>query len=294
MQEEKQHSPTLFLQVINSNELESGRAATCLFTTDGGNVGHAENCRWPVQDRRQTIREHACSLIWHDDAFCLKSQTPDMLINLAPVSPNSELVRLTQGDEIQLGLLRLKVFLHQGDVARFDEQMATPETIVMNRDTLTSTLLTTEGQPHYSGMPSRHDIAPTVAHGFSLDPLQVLQTETLTDGPASYSQATSYPPMSDLAESGGINSQFIDLPSVSRGAPTDVYDDPHSQEKMAHRHLALTPLMRGLNCSLAIRNTQEADDFLEETGRALQKAIKGLLSLQHQQNSLSDKHLRPL
>ncbi len=32
----------------------------------------------------------------------------------------------------------------------------------------------------------------------------------------------------------------------------------------------------------------------EEAGRALQAAIKGLLSLQQQQNSLSDKHLRPL
>ncbi|HHU7447952.1 TPA: type VI secretion system-associated FHA domain protein TagH, partial [Escherichia coli] len=38
----------------------------------------------------------------------------------------------------------------------------------------------------------------------------------------------------------------------------------------------------------------DADDFLEEAGRTLQAAIKGLLDLQQQRNSLSDKHLRPL
>ncbi len=41
-------------------------------------------------------------------------------------------------------------------------------------------------------------------------------------------------------------------------------------------------------------NSDDADDFLEEAGRTLQAAIKGLLDLQQQRNSLSDKHLRPL
>lgn len=295
MQKEKQQrSPTLSLQVINGNELESGRAATCLFTVDGGSVGHAESCRWSVQDRQQSVREHACSLVWHDGEFCLKSQTPEMLINQAPVAVNSGLVRLRQGDEIQIGSLTIKAFLHQGEVTRYDEQMATPETIVMNRDNLVDALLTTDGQPDYQGQPLRHDIAPTVAHGFSSDPLQVLQAETLTDSTSQYHSLISSPPMSDLAASGGIDNHFIDLPSVNTQSRIDDRHDEFSQEMMAQRHLALTPLMRGLNCSLHVRNSQEADDFLEETGRALQKAIRGLLSLQHRQNSLSDKHLRPL
>lgn len=49
-----------------------------------------------------------------------------------------------------------------------------------------------------------------------------------------------------------------------------------------------------MECPLTLHNSQDADEFLEEAGRALQAAIKGLLSLQQQQNSLSDKHLRPL
>lgn len=56
----------------------------------------------------------------------------------------------------------------------------------------------------------------------------------------------------------------------------------------------MTPLLRGMECPLTLHDSQDADEFLEEAGRALQAAIKGLLSLQQQQNSLSDKHLRPL
>ncbi|MCV5520160.1 type VI secretion system-associated FHA domain protein TagH, partial [Escherichia coli] len=84
-------------------------------------------------------------------------------INQAPVSSNS-LIRLRQGDEIQLGALALKAFLHDGAAGTYDERMATPETIVMNRDSLADTLLTTEGQPSYPGMPFQHQLAPTVAH----------------------------------------------------------------------------------------------------------------------------------
>ena len=36
----------------------------------------------------------------------------------------------------------------------------------MNYDSLADTLLTTEGQPAYPGMPFQHQLAPTVAHGF--------------------------------------------------------------------------------------------------------------------------------
>lgn len=68
------------------------------------------------------------------------------MINLAPASSDA-LIRLRQGDEIQLGALALKVFLHDGAAVTYDERMATPETIVMNRDSLADTLLTTEGQP---------------------------------------------------------------------------------------------------------------------------------------------------
>lgn len=76
--------------------------------------------------------------------------------------------------------------------------------------------------------------------------------------------------------------------------PQENHDDTTSLADMAQLHLAVTPLLRGLGSSLAVRNSQDADAFLEEAGRTLQAAIKGLLDLQQRRNSLSDKHLRPL
>ncbi|QED80248.1 type VI secretion system-associated FHA domain protein TagH [Escherichia coli] len=66
------------------------------------------------------------------------------------------------------------------------------------------------------------------------------------------------------------------------------------RQKWRNATLRSPPLLRGLGGSLTMSNSDDADDFLEEAGRTLQAAIKGLLDLQQQRNSLSDKHLRPL
>lgn len=283
---------SLTLQVMNGNELESGRAAKCQFSAAGGDIGHAIACHWPVQDRAGSVAGRACEVVLHDGTFCLRSLMPGLMINLAPVSVDAGLVRLRQGDEIGLGALALKVFIHEGKRVSYSEQMAAPETIVTNRDRLADALLTTDGQPAYPGMPHRHQLADTVVNGFSTDPLQALQTESLTTAGDLFSGAPAAP-YSSPASNSGIDNQYMDLPPMYAD-PHDSQSEEASQAEMAHRHLAVTPLLRGLGSSLVVRNSQEADDFLEESGRTLQAAIKGLLDLQHQRNSLSDKHLRPL
>ncbi|MDJ4950560.1 type VI secretion system-associated FHA domain protein TagH [Salmonella enterica] len=293
--EEKPQSSTLSLtlQVMNGNELESGRAAKCLFSAEGGDIGHAPACRWPVQDRAGSVAGRACQVILHDGAFCLRSLMPGLMINLAPVSVDAGLVRLRQGDEIGLGALALKVFIHEGKLVSYSEQMAAPETIVTNRDRLADTLLTTDGQPAYPGMPHRHQLADTVVNGFSTDPLQALRAESLTTTGDLLSGGVSSAPVSDPVKDNEINTPFMDLPPLYAD-PQGSNDNDTSQAEMAQRHLAATPLLLGLGSSLTVRNSQDADDFLEEAGRTLQAAIKGLLELQQRQSSLSDKHLRPL
>lgn len=295
MAEEKPQSSTLSLtlQVMNGNELESGRAAKCLFSAEGGDIGHAPACRWPVQDRAGSVAGRACQIILHDGAFCLRSLMPGLMINLAPVSVDAGLVRLRQGDEIGLGALALKVFIHEGKLVSYSEQMAAPETIVTNRDRLADTLLTTDGQPAYPGMPHRHQLADTVVNGFSTDPLQALRAESLTTTGDLLSGGVSSAPVSDPVKDNEINTPFMDLPPLYAD-PQGSNDNDTSPAEMAQRHLAATPLLRGLGSSLTVRNSQDADDFLEEAGRTLQAAIKGLLELQQRQSSLSDKHLRPL
>ena len=74
MAEEKQQSrqASLTLQVMNGNELESGRAAKCLFSENGGDIGHTPECHWQVQDRAGSIAARACTVIRHDGAYCLR------------------------------------------------------------------------------------------------------------------------------------------------------------------------------------------------------------------------------
>ena len=80
-------------------------------------------CRWPVQDRVGSIAGRACQIVLHDGTFCLRSLMPGLMINLAPVSVDTGLVRLRQGDEIGLGALALKVFIHEGKLVSYSEQI---------------------------------------------------------------------------------------------------------------------------------------------------------------------------
>ncbi|WP_445335516.1 type VI secretion system-associated FHA domain protein TagH [Citrobacter koseri] len=289
MPEQNQHQhtqPVLTLQVMNGNELESGRAAKCVFTPQGGDVGHAGECHWSLQDRRQSIAERAFIIRWQDGTFCLKSHVANLEINQAPIAQNAGLVHLRQGDELRMNSLILKAFI--GSVTQYEEQMATPETIVTNSDRLTD-LLATEGLPKYEDSGVYREIAPTIVNGFTQDPLAALQAESLTTvhQHTGHNPLSITPPMSDLADNGGLDNHFMDLPPAEADELPDLVD-------MARQHVAVTPLMRGLDCALPLRNSQDASDFLEEMGRAMQATIKGLLNLQHQKNSLSDKHLRPL
>lgn len=297
MAEEKARQQTLSLHVVNGGELESGRAARCLFT-QAGDVGHSSECYWPVQDRHQDVPAKAFTISLHDGAFCLHPLAAPLWLNQAKVAVASDLVQLRQGDEIQTGHLILRVYLNQGGIRHYDEEMATPETIVSNHDILSDTLLSTDGAPEYPGMPSRHQLADTIVNGFSTDPLQALRTESLTtrDDPlATVTSVRPSVPLSDPVTHGGINTPFMDLPSMYASADQqDGEDNTISLTDAAQRHLAVTPLLRGLGGSLVVHNTEDADDFLEEAGRTLQAAVRGLLELQQHRNSLSDKHLRPL
>ncbi len=129
-------------------------------------MGHASECHWPVQDRHQNVPAKAFTISLHDGAFCLHPLATPLWLNQAKVTAASDQVQLRQGDEIQTGQLILRVHLNRGEMRHYDEEMATPETIVSNHDILSDTLLSTDGTPEYPGMPSRHQLADTVVNGF--------------------------------------------------------------------------------------------------------------------------------
>ena len=59
-------------------------------------------------------------------------------------------------------------------------------------------------------------------------------------------------------------------------------------------YVTISPLMREMDTNIELLDTQETHDFLQEVGKTLKATIEGLLALQKEQSSLSDKHLRPI
>lgn len=82
-----------------------------------------------------------------------------------------------------------------------------------------------------------------------------------------------------------MEQEFLDLPNIA----SDL-----SYENRDVDHVAITPLMRGLEARLPLHDSQQANDFLQEMGKTMKAAIEGLLLLQREQHGLRDKQLRPI
>ncbi len=304
MNHTQQNGPSLLLRVNNSNQLESGCDASHLFGAEGGRIGCGELGAWRIQDSAGDIAASHFTIAWRDGAFCLQAHGEPLLLNRAPVEDGIGFIRLQQGDEIGAGLLTMKVFINLDGGEIRDPLQVTPESLVA-RDSNPLDALLEEGGNSAGPAISAPALEQTVAHSWSQDPLQVLQHENLTQPGISAADDGEEPllrtllrptvdasPLSDNARDRTMDQEFIELPQISTYLAR--MEGGARQEEMSQRHVAVTPLMRGLDAPLAMTDSQQAHDFLEEVGRTLQATIRGLLDLQRQQDALSDKHLRPL
>ena len=142
------------------------------------------------------------------------------------------------------------------------------------------------------------DTAPTVRGSHTRDPLQALENESLITGGSQTENdipglladrrpaSSAAMPLSDN-RGNTIVQEYMDLPGLSA---TDRADEllPVTDAD----HIAVNPLMHGLEAHLPMHNSRQANDFLTEVGRTLKAAIEGLLALQKTQDNLRDKQLR--
>ncbi|AJJ61389.1 type VI secretion system-associated FHA domain protein TagH [Yersinia aldovae] len=296
--------PTLSLRIVNSDKLESGKQASSLFHTQGGIVGSDAGHHWSIQDQSGNINPSQFTVEWRDGSFCLRMLSGSLHINQSVLTPASGFVRLQQGDEMTLGSLVIKSHISRSAADMLDPLMVSPESLVSSYSNPMDAMMA-EGIKAAPHNPQDSRLAPTVANNFSHDPLRVLETESLTtQGHATavsdadhslqqdrYRNPLFASPLSDNTKDSAMDQAFIDLPQISTFL-NGKQDEPDG--KMDQQHVAITPLMRGFGAQLPIRNSQEANDFLEEAGKTLKAAIEGLLALQHSQNGLRDKHLRPI
>ncbi|MCC8380662.1 type VI secretion system-associated FHA domain protein TagH [Xenorhabdus sp. PB30.3] len=293
----EKHQPTLSLRVINSEQLESGRAASCQFSPQGGTVGSSESHLWSVQDSQGNIHPSQFSIQWRDGAFCLQVLSDAVQINNATLTPQSSLIRLQQGDQIKAGKLSIKIHISFSESDRVDPSTVSPESLVSSYSNPLDAMM--EGVSLQKSAFAKDDsVAPTVMHRFSDDPLRVLDSESLTTlkqqvdaddteqllPPDHYQSPPFANPISDNRGS-VMDQEFLDLP--------DIVSEQH-YEDMDVDHVAITPLMRGLDTQLPLHDTQQANDFLQEMGKTMKAAIEGLLALQREQHGLRDKQLRPI
>lgn len=296
--------PTLSLRVINSDKLESGKQASSLFHAQGGIVGSDGSHHWSIQDQGGNISPAQFAVEWRDGSFCLRVLNGAVNINQSMQTANSGFVRIQQGDEIALGNLVIKSHISRSGADLIDPLMVSPESLVSSYSNPLEAMM--EGAPAQAAHQVQDGrLAATVANSFSHDPLRVLETESLTThGPLiahteaehslqqdRYRNPLFSSPLSDTAKDSAMDQEFLDLPQISSFLSDQ---QSPSEGKMEQQHVAITPLMRGFDAQLPIRNTQEANDFLEEAGKTLKATIEGLLALQRSQHGLRDKHLRPI
>lgn len=284
------------LSVKNITDLESGRARENIFNQDGGTIGSGINNHWVLQDVKGTIPTNQANIEWRDNAFCLQVIGKALLVNSATFTPKSGFIRLKDGDQIKCGSLKLAVTISEKDSLSGNSAATTIEEIVAgNKDYLNEILDRKQG----GDLVDKKQLADTVNDNIVKDPIfaldskgnNIIHSDTsgnlqhlLSDNDHSEYKSNKLQSYGDFK----MNHQsYVDLPIIHNE------DEEHAQF-MENAYITISPLMREIDTKIKLVDSQEANDFLEEVGKTLKAVIEGLLALQKEQNSLSDKHLRPI
>ncbi|MDU8924532.1 type VI secretion system-associated FHA domain protein TagH [Pasteurellaceae bacterium LIM206] len=284
----------LILSVKNVTDLESGKSRENIFNQDGGTVGSGVNNHWILQDIKGNIPVNQANIEWRDNTFCLQVIGKPLLINSATFTPKSGFIRLKHGDQIKCGALKLAVSIREKEISN-NASIKTVENLVSgNQDYLKEIL----DRKNKSVLINAKQLADTVNHHIEKDPLSALNSkgnnivfsETNDSSGNFLSDHNSRSELNNLQEYEDTkmsHQSYLDLPIVQN-------DDEELSPFMENAYVTISPLMREMDTKIKLVDSQETNDFLEEIGKTLKAAIEGLLALQKEQNSLSDKHLRPI
>ncbi|MEQ5217944.1 type VI secretion system-associated FHA domain protein TagH [Morganella morganii] len=291
--------PQLNFYLVNSNRLESGRAAAAQFSSQGGTIGSNADCTWSLQDSLGKVAGIQCRIVWQDQTFCLKTLTEPVRLNQTAIPRHAGAVRLSRGDIIEIGELQFKTYLAMTDEPYRDPMAVAPQDIVSAGSNPLDNLMDTRAAQDDAPLQG-DDTAPSVRGSRTRDPLQALENESLTTGGSQTENdvpglladrrpaSSAAMPLSDN-RGNTIVQEYMDLPKLSATDRTDELLPVTDAD-----HIAVNPLMHGLEAHLPMHNSRQANDFLTEVGRTLKAAIEGLLALQKTQDNLRDKQLRPI
>lgn len=290
-------SNLLTLSVKNITDLESGKSRQNTFNQDGGTIGSGENNHWVLQDIKGSIPTNQGNIEWRDNAFCLQVIGKPLLINSATFTPKSGFIRLKDGDQIKCGALKLLVTVGKKNLSTGDNVAETVEDIVTGNSDYLKEILDSKSEVN---LIDPKKLADTVDENVVKDPIFALQpkgnniTSSEIDGRSNNLLSDRYYIKNELntpsshGEFKMSHQSYVDLPIVENN------ENEELSSFMENAYVTISPLMREMDTKIKLIDSQEANDFLEEVGKTLKAAIEGLLALQKEQNSLSDKHLRPI
>ncbi len=274
----------LLLTVKNVLELESGFSREYCFNQDGGSIGSGANNHWVIQDTKKNIPINQAHIEWRDGSYCLQVINKPLFINGASFTPKSGFIKLANEDQIKFGSLKVFATVAEKSAITSGNYSKSLEDIVTgSQDHLDDILKAKKGGLDLSV--ETKNIDDSIIH----DPLRALQPDsnkliTSVDDenfiPSNKRNITS-------RGSSNMNQSYIDLPMIEN---EEKQLSPFSE----NAYVTISPLMREMDTKIELLDTQETHDFLQEVGKTLKATIEGLLALQKEQSSLSDKHLRPI
>lgn len=276
----------LIFKITNSANIESGCQAYFIFDRNGGTLGSGENNHWIIQDNKGSIPADQARIEFRDNYYCLQVVgKQNITINRGLISAHSGLIRLRKADIIEIGNLQIKVYIENEKELDLKSLILEPGEIVGTQDHLKQLM----GDKQRFDF-SHRTVTETVSGKVNVDPLSALlednnittvsETEHSSHFTNNYSATFSNKEYSTMS-----SSTFIDLPTT---------ENKQQSEYVENAYVTISPLLREMDSQIPLNNSQDINDILSEIGRTLKATIDGLLRLQQAQNSLSDKHLRPI
>lgn len=279
----------LVFQVTNTEYVDSGCEAYFVFDKNGGTIGAGENNHWVIQDNLNTLPQDVARIEWRDKQYCiLILGQATVFINHSPITPKSGFIRLGKGDLLKLGKIDIKVHIGDSNALNLMALSSKPEDVVNNSEDHLKNLIGDENVYETKFKEGNQDINNII----SSDPLAILEDDKSLIFDHGGQDLSNYVDVKKLtyphltkSETMEKNTHFIDLPTASEN---------NKSEYIENAYVTISPLLREMDMQVALENSQDINDILTEVGKTLNATINGLLSLQRQQNNLSDKHLRPI
>jgi len=288
---------SLVFHIMNPANIEGGTLPRYSFDHLGGTIG-SQGANWLLTDYSGNIAAIHAEIRLEHGHFCLIDRSGHTHINgnVEPMGLN-RIVQLTDGDQLQLGKYKIQVQFNDESYRHINRpndmaigELLDPLTVRRESEYLMSLqpLTAVYKKPLVEKEPLSALGDTRAMEREARDPLAAFQQEekkqiqkplaeqmvNLGVGERNFTPA-DFTETDHEAVSIKINQPNAEKTPVMSNKSTN----PHESDKTELDHIIVAPLLRGMQTTLDKMDTQEAHDFLLESGRTLKAMIDGMQNL---------------